>query len=166
LAENAEHIVLLCSYDEDAEDADMKTTFLLLHLRDLRSRFSLQFNITAEMRREANQRLAASDDHTDFVVASDMSSLFLAQLAESPELADVFREILSNKGNELYLKNAKDLKCSGEHTTAELRGIALKQQYILLGYMKAENKESIFNPPLYETITLQDHDSVIVLGED
>mgnify|MGYP003304443510 CR=1 FL=1 len=29
-----------------------------------------------------------------------------------------------------------------------------------------ENKESVFNPPLYETITLQDHDSVIVLGED
>ncbi|MBR7187677.1 MAG: hypothetical protein IKD53_03890 [Clostridia bacterium] len=54
-----------------------------------------------------------SDDRTDFVVTSSMSSLFLAQLAESPELIEVFQEILSNKGNELYLKSAEKLEMVG-----------------------------------------------------
>ena len=117
-----------------------------------------------ELRREQNQNLVADDDHTDFVVSSNMSSLFLAQLAESPELAGVFGEILSNHGNELYLKNAGTLFCTGEHTVAELRLTALRQKYIMLGYMK--DGESVFNPGLHETVYLGLDDSVIVLGEN
>ena len=166
LVRKAEHIILLSDHDEDEEKADMEIIFLLLNLRDIRARHKLKFNITAEMRREANQSLVVTDDHTDFVVASNMSSLFLAQLAESPELADVFSEILSNEGNELYLKKAGDLSCSGERTVSELRTITMLQNYIFLGYMKSETMTSVFNPPLKEVITLTENDSVIVLGEN
>ena len=164
LARQADHVVLLCDHEGDEEEADMRTIFRLLNLRDIRTRYSLAFNITAELRREQNQNLVADDDHTDFVVSSNMSSLFLAQLAESPELAGVFGEILSNHGNELYLKNAGTLFCTGEHTVAELRLTALRQKYIMLGYMK--DGESVFNPSLHETVYLGLDDSVIVLGEN
>lgn len=163
IARLAEHIVVLNDHEKEPEDADMESIFLLLHLRDLRQRCGLRFNITAEMRAERNQNLVADGDRTDFVVASSMSSLCLAQLAESPELAGVFRELLSNRGNELYLKKAAPLGLAGTHTVRRLRARALEHGYVLLGCIRGG--ESVFNPPLHSEITLDASDMLIVLGE-
>ena len=165
LAQIAEHIVILSSHDRDPEEADMEVMFLLLNLRDLRKRYNLEFNITVEMHKEHNQKLVGRGDHTDFLVSSSMSSLILAQLAESPELISVFKEILSNEGNELYVKNAGRIHLTGEHTIRELRRICLQQRYILIGYLDAD-KNSWFNLPLDETVNLTEEDSLIVLGEN
>lgn len=43
----------------------------------------------------------------------------LAQLAESPELLYVFVEILSNEGNELYLKNVGAMNLEDTYTISE-----------------------------------------------
>ncbi|MCR5682272.1 MAG: hypothetical protein K6G29_07475, partial [Clostridiales bacterium] len=133
LARESEHIVILSDYDKEDDEADMDTIFLLLNLRDIRTRLGLSFSITAEMRKEHNQHLVVTDDNTDFVVSSNMSSLFLAQLAESPELIDAFRELLSNRGSELYLLEAGEMQCAGKKTTAEIRKIALAQRMIVIG---------------------------------
>ncbi len=164
LAQMAEHIVILSDHEKDAEEADMRAIFLLMHLRDIRKRFNLNFNITVEMQKEHNQRLVGSGDHTDFLVASSMSSLILAQLAESPELIDVFRELLSNEGNELYLKDVSVMDMEGKYTMRDLRQIMLEYGYIFLGYLDAD-KNSWFNLPLDEEVLLTEKDSLIVLGE-
>ena len=164
LAKMAEHIVILNDHDRDVEEADMEAIFLLMNLRDIRKRFNLSFNITVEMQKERNQKLVGRGDHTDFLVASNASSLILAQLAESPELVSVFREILSNEGNELYLKNVGLLQLSGVYSISSLRHIMLKEGYILLGYLDSE-KNSHFNLPLHEIVNLCDEDALIVLGE-
>ena len=117
---------------------------------------------TEEMRAERNQNLGADGDRTDFVVASSMSSLCLAQLAESPELVGVFRELLSNRGNELYLKKAAPLGVAGTHSVRRLRARALDHGYVLLGCIRAG--ESVFNPPLDDELTLDGEDCLIVLG--
>ena len=165
IARQGEHIVILNDHDADEEEADLEAIFLLLHLRDLRERFGLQYNITTEMRRENNQNLVSSAYGTDFIVASSMSALLLAQLAESPELLDVFREMLSNEGNELFLKNAGELGCSGSLTVRELRRRALRNGYVLLGYIGGDG-ESVFDPPLDAVVALQPGDSLIVFGEN
>lgn len=164
LAQMAEHIVILNDHDRDVEEADMEAMFLLLNLRDIRRRYGMSFNITCEMQKEHNQRLVMRGDHTDFLVASRMSSLILAQLAENPELIDVFREILSNRGNELYLKDVSMMGLEGSYTVRDLRQIMLRQGYILLGHLDAD-KRSMFNPPLSAVITLASGDNLIVLGE-
>jgi voltage-gated potassium channel Kch len=164
LARMAEHIVILNDHNREPEDADMEAIFLLLNLRDIRKRYGLRFNITVEMQKEANQKLVGSGDHTDFLVASSMSSLFLAQLAESPELVDVFREILSNEGNELYLKNVGLMQLEGEYTVRELRQIMLRQGFILMGDLN-KDKYSTFNRKLEDKITLTRDDNLIVIGE-
>jgi hypothetical protein len=142
----------------------MEAMFLLLALRDIRAREGLQFNITAEMRREANQDLVVDEDHTDFVVASSMSSLFLAQLAESPELICVFRELLSNVGTELYLKRIGGAEGGVRCTVRDMRSALLEQGYVFLGYVNAAF-ESVFDPPLDAELRLTDADRLIVLGE-
>ena len=165
LARQSEHIVILSDYDKEDDEADMDTIFLLLNLRDIRTRFGLSFSITAEMRKEHNQHLVATDDNTDFVVSSNMSSLFLAQLAESPELIDAFRELLSNRGSELYLLEAGEMLCTGKKTTAEIRRIALEQRMIVIGYLSSETRQSVFNPALDEELDLGERDHLIVLAE-
>ena len=164
LAKMAKHIVILNEHDGDPEEADMEAIFLLLKLRDIRKRYNLNFNITMEMQQEHNQKLVSRGDHTDFLVSSSMSSLILAQLAESPELIGVFREILSNEGNEIYLKNAGLIKLEGEFSVRDIRMIMLKYSYIFLGYID-KDKNSHFNLPLDEIITLTKEDNLIVLGE-
>ena len=165
LAEAAEHIVILSDHDNDEDAADMDSIFMLLNLRDIRIRNGLNFNITAEMRRESNQNLVVTDDNTDFVVASNMSSLFLAQLSESPELLSAFSELLSNEGNELFLKEAGVLQCAGERSVAEIRKIALMQKYVVIGYVPEGTGSSTFNPGLNEVLTLKERDKLIVIGE-
>ncbi|MBQ1467620.1 MAG: hypothetical protein IIZ27_04010 [Solobacterium sp.] len=165
LTEDIDHIVILSDYSEEEEKADMQNIFYLLHLRDIRTTWQRNYNITAEMRRERNQSLVVTGDSTDFVVASNMSSLFLAQLAESPELYAVFRELLSNEGNEIFLKNAENMHCTGTYTVAELRLRTLVQNYIFIGYRIREEEHCVFNPGLNDEITLTENDSVIVIGE-
>ena len=163
ITRNAEHIILLSNYG-DEEEADMNTIFLLLNLRELRDKYHLHYNITAEMRKESNQSLIAYGDRTDFIVASSMSSLLLAQLAESPQLLGAFREILSNEGNEVYMKRASNLNCTGSYTVRQLRQILFRQGYIFLGYM-TNNGSYRFNPSLDETAEIKGSDSLIVFGE-
>lgn len=165
IAGYTEHIILLSRHDEDPEQADMEVICLLLRLRDIRERENLRFNITVEMQKEHNQSLVHGEDNTDFLVSSSMSSLILAQLAESPQLISAFREILSNKGNELYLKNAEDIRMTGSWTVRDLRRIILQKGYIMLGYLDTEYV-SHFNPPLDDEIRLGKDDWIIVLGEN
>jgi voltage-gated potassium channel Kch len=164
LAKNAEHVVILNDHEKEEEEADMEAIYLLLNLRDIRSRLGAGYNITTEMRRERNQNLAADNDRTDFVVASSMSSMVLAQLSESPELLGAFREILSNEGSEIYLRKAARLGLRGRVPVRSLRRAALEQGYVLLGYMDGA-RESCFNPPLDRELDVDGDLTLIVLGE-
>ncbi|MBR3554481.1 MAG: hypothetical protein IKN89_01085 [Oscillospiraceae bacterium] len=164
LARNAEHIVILNDHEKEEEEADMEVIYLLLNLRDIRARLGARFNITTEMRRERNQDLVEDNDRTDFVVASSMSSMILAQLSESPELLGAFREILSNEGNEIFLKKASQLGILGRFSVRSLRKIALEEGYVLLGWMDSK-RESVFNPPLDAEVDADEGCTLIVLGE-
>lgn len=166
LVKNLDHIVLLSDYTIDDEDADIQSIFRIMRLRDIRTKLNLSFNITAELRKKANLNLIREEGHIDYIVASNMASLFLAQLSENFELRDVVKEILSNRGNELHLKKVGDFDCQGTYTTLQLRNLALSNNCVILGYMKAENYESHFNPRLTEEIQLNAEDSLIVLAED
>ncbi len=165
LAGSAEHVVILNDHEKEEEEADMEVIYLLLNLRDIRSRLGLRFNITTEMRRERNQALVADNDRTDFVVASSLSSMILAQLSESPELQGAFREILSNEGSEIYLKSAARLGIEGRLTVRSLRRLVSEHGYVLLGYMD-KDLESFFNPPLDRELTADEGLTLIVLGEE
>ena len=165
LAEMAEHFVILNDHDKDPEEADMEVLFLLMTLRDIRKRYGLKCNITIEMQKEYNQKLMGHGDHTDFLVSSSMSSLILVQLAENPELLAVFEEILSNEGNELYLKNVRTMGLEGKYTVRYLRSLALNQGYILLGILD-EEKNSHFGLSLNEEVTLGGDDNLIILSEN
>ena len=166
LVREAGHVVVLSDHGAEENEADVDNIMRIVNLRTLRKEKDLSFSITAELRRELSQRLADEGDGTDFVVASNMISLFLSQLADRPELECVFREILSNEGNELYLKEAASLGLSGTVTVREARSAALSDGYVLLGFLTDEDGRlvSSFNPGLDESVDLAGK-RLIVLGE-
>lgn len=165
LAEKYHHFIILSYHSDDDERDDMRTSFLLLRLRDIRERYNLSFNITAELHKEANQVLVEGDDSTDFVVGSNMASLFLTQLAESPELLPVFAELLSHEGNEICLIKAKYLNAAGSYTVGRLRQICLRYQFILIGYINFQG-EYRFNPELSRRTAPGEDDYLILIGND
>lgn len=168
LAQKTDHVILLSNYEIEEEAADIQIIRLLLRLRDIKTRLGLDFTITAEMRREGNRNLVVEDDLTDFIVASNMSSMILAQLVENPLLYGVFYELLSNVGNEIYLKTAASLGCDRvERTIAEMRMKALSRGYLLLGYIGEGSKSCAvhLNPPLEERVILSPEERLIVIGE-
>jgi hypothetical protein len=165
LVQIGEHIVIMSDHEKDDEEADMDAIFMLLNLWEIWDCQQLAFNLTVELKLERNQKLIEYVDWVDYVVSFSVSSLILAQIAESPELIGFFREILSDEGNELYLKNASLMEMEGSHTVRSLRREALRQGYVFLGCIDAKMNSRI-NPSLDETINLTAQDSVILLGED
>lgn len=168
LCSGVNHVVILSDAGKEDEESDMDAISKILHLRDIRARYGMKFNITAEMRREHNQRLISVGDNTDYIVASNLSSLFLAQFAENPELIAAFRELLSNEGNELYLRPAAALGCAGEMTTAALRMRALGHGCLFLGWRRAagDGFETVINPALGASVRLETDDQLIVISEE
>ncbi|MBR4865024.1 MAG: hypothetical protein IKU07_10645 [Oscillospiraceae bacterium] len=164
-AQLTNHIIILNDHEKDAEEADMDVIFLLMNLRDIRERYNLNFNITVEMQKEHNHNLIDDKDRTDFLVSSSMSSLILAQLAENPELNDIFQELLSNRGNEIYLKSPSSFNLEGTHSVVALRQALLNQRHIFLGVLDAA-KISHYNLPIDGSITLTNEDFLIVLGNN
>jgi hypothetical protein len=165
LAKLSEHVIVLNDHEGDPDEADTDVIFHVLNLRDIRARHELPFNITVEMQKERNQNLVGDGSYTDFLITTSLSSLFLAQLAENPELISVFREVLSNDGCELFLKNVGDAGIAGSYRMGDLRSLLLQNGYILLGFIDAE-KRSRYNPPVNETVTIRNEDCLIVIGED
>lgn len=163
---DAAHVVLLNDYELEEDEADAEIIVRILNLRSIRAENGLCFNMTAELRRESSCRLAGIGDRTDFVVATNLVSMFLSQLADRPNLEPVFRELLSNEGNELYLKTAEELNLPKETTVREARAAVLSHGYVLLGLMDDEDGSvnPVFNPPVGQRISLDDQDRLIVLG--
>ncbi|MBP5255944.1 MAG: hypothetical protein J6Z80_02700, partial [Clostridia bacterium] len=82
-----------------------------------------------------------------------------------PELLGVFREILSNEGNEFYLKNAGSAGLCGTATVRSLRRIMISRGFVLLCFLDGERRSRFLLEP-GEEITLTPSDDLIVIGID
>lgn len=169
IGRESDHIVLLTDDDVSADDADFEVMMLLIRLRDIKKRMNLDFQITAEVQRESNRLLMKADDNTDFVVALNMAALTMAQVAVEPVLFDVFKELLSARGNEIHVKSACDFGMRDKTLSVfAIRKILLELNYIFVGYTDLNDNAaaSIINPDNGEMIELTDNIKLIVIGND
>ncbi len=166
MVKNAEHVCILSDRRKKEEDSDTDTMLRILRLRNIKKKYGLSFTITAEMRLENNRNLITSDDSEDFIVATDLSSMMLAQITADTRRAAVFSELLDEVGSEAYLKPASEMGLVNVEMTYEQ---LLKRVYasggILMGIRTKGNPFKI----LAETtgpITLSERDQLIVIGEE
>lgn len=162
LLTDARHVVLLAEEDENADRADILTILRYIKITDVKAREKMAFSVTVELRCEKNLQLAGeANADTDMIVAPHLVSMFLAQLAERPKLASVFRELLSNEGSEIHLKPAGDL--TAYKTWGALRAALLQRRMILLGYVAQGS--TVLNPALDENVVADEIDKLVVISE-
>ena len=168
------HVVVLCeSDDREPEMADARTLLTLLHLRDIGAASGRPFTIVSEMLDERDRELAEVARADDFIVSVRVLSLLLAQIAETPELADVFRELFDAEGAEVYLRDAAAyVVVDREIGFATLQASAQARGEIALGYRvfahaddKARGYGVVLNPGQDARVTFGSQDKVVVLAE-
>ncbi|MCR5324547.1 MAG: hypothetical protein K6E85_14920 [Lachnospiraceae bacterium] len=168
LMKNAGHAILLSRHEEDRESDDMDNMLLLLKLRQLRDERGLSFSIAAEMFSEKNRALVSASDPTDFIVANNLSSMVLAQMAEDPNLFPVFHELLSNEGTDLFLAKAGDvLQLSKTIAVRQLKLAALELGWVILGFVdnSPQGRSVTLNPSQETLITPDEQDYLIIIGQ-
>jgi voltage-gated potassium channel Kch len=168
------HVIALCEADDrDADSADARTLVTLLHLRDIGARLGRSFSIVSEMVDPRDRELAEVAKADDFIVSARVTSLLLAQIAETPELADVFRDLFDADGAEVYLKEACEYVSLGREVGfATVQAAAQSRAEVALGYrVIAQATDAaaaygvVLNPARDERVTFVEGDRVVVLAE-
>jgi ion channel POLLUX/CASTOR len=106
--ETFDHIIVL-AYKEslDMQRADGRTLITLLQLRDIQDRTGVDLNIVSEMLDDRNRELAEVTNADDFIVSDKLISLMLSQVSENRQLTQVFDQLFSSTGSEVYLNPAE-----------------------------------------------------------
>jgi voltage-gated potassium channel Kch len=168
-----QHVVLLSDDQLEPQDADARTLFTLLHLRDIREKSAAPFSIVSEMRDVRNRELAESTHADDFIVGARLISLMLAQLAENRELLPVFADLFDPEGSEIYLKPVEDYVELGQVTPFDTVVAAARDRgEVALGYrVQAHSTDAsrsygvVVNPAKSMPIAFAPGDRVVVLAE-
>jgi hypothetical protein len=168
-----DHVLLLSETTARTQEmADARTTVTLLHLRDLERAAGKKVPITSEILDIQNRELATVAEADDFIVSNTLVSLMISQVAENRHLVDVFDELFSAGGCELYLKPATRYVRPGERPFALLCEAALRRGEIAIGYRLARLARDpaaafgiVVNPSKRARLTIAEGDSVIVIAE-
>ncbi|MBK5231735.1 MAG: potassium transporter TrkA [Thermoleophilia bacterium] len=173
--EQTDHVmVLACSDELDAQRADARTLVTLLHLREIEQSLTSGYSIVTEMVDERSRQLAQVAHVDDVIVSENIISLLFAQISQNRHLADVFTQLFSPEGSEIYLKPANRYAVAGTKVTfATLVEAARRQGECAIGYRSAtgavENPADYgmtVNPPKSARFEIQPEDCLIVLAED
>ncbi len=172
--EKYDHIIVL-AYREtlDLQRADSKTLITLLQLRDIEERTGVDLNIVSEMLDDRNRELAEVTNADDFIVSDKLISLFLSQVSENKQLTEVFGQLFSAQGAEVYLNPAELYIAEGAsvdfYTVLES---ARRRGETAIGYRVAAKARSAsdaygvhVNPKKGEKVSFTAGDKVIVLAE-
>ena len=160
------HICLLADRRRKEEDADTDTMLMILRLRNIKRKYGMNFTLTAEMCLESNRNLINSETAEDFIVATDLSSMMLAQIAADVRRAPVFTELLDEIGSEVYMKPASWFGLTGmELTYPELLQKVYATGAILMGIRTPEESFRILADRT-EPVTLTEKDYLILLAEN
>ena len=98
-----EHIILLSYSDRlPVQEADSLSLMTLLQLRNIAETQGYRYSIVSEILDMKNSRLAEITRADDFIISDRLISLMMSQVEENKRLNDVFRDLFSVEGSEIY----------------------------------------------------------------
>lgn len=170
-----DHIIILSySQNRKIQEADARTIFTLLHLRDLADRTGHPFTMVSQVLDVRNRELVNITRADDFVVSDKLNSLMVSQVSENKDLANVFEDLFRSEGSEIYLKPASDyvelrkpINFYSVVEAARRRGeIAVGCRLLSRFDEDALEQGVIVNPEKSKLITFFEEDKIIVLAEN
>ncbi len=167
-----EHLIVLSDDSYDLQHADARTLVTLLHLRDMQEKLGESYSIVTEMNDDANREVAEVTKADDFVVSTKVISLYLTQLSENRQLAEVFATLFSPEGAEIHLKPAPHYLRPGTPANfATVIEAAGRRGETAVGYRLHDDVRQppqygiTLNPDKGALLTLGVEDQVIVLAD-
>ncbi len=160
------------------ERTDSETMVILLLLRqilDESPQRAAKVKLITEILDLDNQPLVARTGVNDFIISNRIVRVILAQLSENVDVKNVYDDLFSEEGSEIYLKPA-DLYFTEFPVTAtyaDLIAMAHQRQEICLGVkLKGLERDAEKNygikliPEKNREYTLNEDDALVVLAED
>ncbi len=169
-----DHVIVMSDDDLSPQRSDARTLVTLLHLRELTDGADKHVTIASEMLDESNRELAQVTKVDDVIVSEHIVSLMLAQISENEHLAEVFDELFSAAGSEVYLREAGAYVTPGAPVAfATLVASARARGESAIGYREASAAEDqgagygvTISPPKTALFPCGPDDKLIVLAED
>lgn len=158
------HIILLSDEYMDRETSDVTNMHWYIKLVKIREQFNLKFTILAELFIDENRKLLEQRYSNDFIVSTNIVSMFLAQMAMSPMLKSFLDELLTCSGVGIDLYKPSDFGIINGYI-GELRFNLYNAGYILLGYVKKNKKEYVYCPRIDSYIEFEKDDALILLSD-
>jgi voltage-gated potassium channel Kch len=162
-----DHVILL-GYRGDLSPSESDARTLLTMLLLQRSASGIG-RVVAEILDSRDVELAQATGADDFIVSDALSSYMMAQLAENPELDDVFTDLFDAEGSAIGVKPADwYVRPDAPVSFVRVAAAARARSEIAIGYRLAardgRDAEVVVNPANSETVHLGVHDRVVVIG--
>jgi len=172
--EEFDHIILLSYTQLPVQEADAQTLIALLHLRNIAQACGKDMSIVSEMMDIKNRALAQVAQADDFIVSDKLASLMLSQLSENKALDQVFRQLFSAEGSEIYIRSIGQYVRPGVavdfHTLIEaaaMRGeTAIGYRLVAQSNDASQGYGVKVNPTKSTKVSFATEDQIIVLAED
>jgi hypothetical protein len=166
-------VILSPTDTADVQLADAFTMISLMHLRDIAKKTGQKFSIVSEILDVRNRELSKVTSGDDVIISERMVALALTQMAENKDIVNVFVDLLTPGGMEIYLKPASDyILPDSQVNFYTVVAAALQKCETAIGYRilaEADQAEHAFgvhlNPDKSEFVTLGEEDKVIVISE-
>ena len=167
LAQKPDCVIVLA--EDDQGDADARTLTVLLQLSHYYRDQPDAPVVVSEMRSKKNQALASVARVNDFVVGSNLASLVLTQISLNRSLNALFDELLTDEGNEIYIKPLRqfvDPAVPVDLYTLAAATAQTGQQLLGLRLQKPDGRFAVLlNPDKGQHFDFGPEDCVIVLAE-
>lgn len=151
---------------KNIESADEETLMTLLHLQEYKKKYSSFPTIVVELRENRSVESLEYVDVDDFIVSNILISKIVAQVSEDRHLYAVINELVSEYGQEFYLKRISGyLKPGKAYPIYALVNAALNKNEVFIGYKKYQ-APIVLNPSKYEEIEFGPLDRMIVASTD
>ncbi len=155
-------VVLILGYRAmgSAASADARTLLTLLLVQQASDR---PLRVVTELLDSADIELAMESGGDDYVVSDALSGYLMSQLAENPELNEVFDALF--EGSDVVLRLAPaEAYGVGSIRFAAVVAAAQANREVALGYLRTDGMEVVLNPPKSETVDLTEADRVVVIS--
>lgn len=169
-----DHVMLLSERERySSDEADARTLLSLLHVRRCAAEVGGSHNIVAELLDPNDVDLGGKTEGDDFIVSQKLIGLLMAQLSESPHLAEVFEDLFNSDGSIVAMHPVQRYLPTGTHTFADVVRSTREWNVVPIGYRAAsaiDDPAAVgngirLNPPKEEPIVFGEADMVVVLAE-
>lgn len=165
--------ILIGDLELETQLADAKTMLTLIQLRTLSNKLGKRLNIVTEIFDMKNRKIITIDQADDFIISDDIISLVLTQYSENVHLKTVFDDLLSEKGNEIYLQPASNyVEIDKEVNFYTIAKSALLKGETAIGYklneyqfLEEKNYGIVLNPKKTDNIIFSNLDKIIVISQ-